>query len=47
METKPYQRVWLEEAAPGETFIYKEGKAEREDVQYAYIILGILSPKII
>ena len=29
METKPYQRVWLEEAAPGEMFIYKEGKAER------------------
>ena len=33
METKPYQRVWLEEAAPGETFIYKEGKAEREGAQ--------------
>ena len=47
METKPYQRVWLEEAAPGETFIYKEGKAEREDVQNADIILGNVSPKLI
>ena len=46
METKPYQRVWLEEAAPGETFIYKEGKAEREDVQNADIILGNVSPKL-
>ena len=47
METKPYQRVWLEEAAPGETFIYKEGKAEREDVQNADVILGNVSPKLI
>ena len=47
METKPYQRVWLEEAAPGETFIYKEGKAECEDVQNADIILGNVSPKLI
>ena len=47
METKPYQRVWLEEAAPGETFIYKEGKAEREDMQNADIILGNVSPKLI
>ena len=47
METKPYQRVWLEEAVPGETFIYKEGKAEREDVQNADIILGNVSPKLI
>ena len=47
METKPYQRVWLEEVAPGETFIYKEGKAEREDVQNADIILGNVSPKLI
>ena len=47
METKPYQRVWLEEAAPEETFIYKEGKAEREDVQNADIILGNVSPKLI
>ena len=47
METKPYQRVWLDEAAPGETFIYIEGKAEREDVQNADIILGNVSPKLI
>ena len=47
METKPYQRVWLEEAAPGKRLFIKRVRQKREDVQNADIILGNVSPKLI
>ena len=41
METKPYQRVWLEEAAPGEIY-FTSGGTESDNiatVSYTHLTL--------
>lgn len=59
VQTKPHHRAWLESAAPGERFIYKEGAAPgaqssdkedgvtRADIENADILLGNVSPALL
>lgn len=47
VETKPYHRAWLEEAAPGAQFTYKESGAVRADIENTDVLLGNVSPALL
>lgn len=47
VETKPHHRAWLEAAAPGAQFVYKETGAARADIESADVLLGNVSPALL
>ena len=47
VQTKPHHRAWLESAAPGAQFIYKEDGVTRADIENADILLGNVSPALL
>lgn len=47
VQTKPHHRAWLESAAPGAQFIYKEESVTRADIGNADILLGNVSPALL